>query len=66
MWSAWATTSDTEEAPIASTLSIGHRNSGNVFFGTYPSFKTLFLPNRASLAEYLAYVERSTVWQEVI
>lgn len=64
----WQTTDDATPAFIGSTFSLGGPNplSSIMHFGTYPSFKTLFLPSRASLAEYLAYVERSTVWQEVL
>jgi hypothetical protein len=66
-WTAWATNSDSQPTPIGTYFSIGSLPSGTWHADArYPSFKTLFLPDRASLAEYLAYVERSTVWQEVI
>ncbi len=66
-WTAWATNSDSRPALIGTEFFIGSRVGGSYpADARYPSFKTLFLPDRASLAEYLAYVERSTVWQEVI
>jgi hypothetical protein len=66
-WTAWNTNSDSRPALIGTEFFIGSFSGGTLQADArYPSFKTLFLPDRASLAEYLAYVERSTVWQEVI
>jgi hypothetical protein len=61
-WTAWATSSNTDEAPIASTAQIGARNDTNHFHANYPQFKTLFLPTKASVAEYQSYIEDASNW----
>jgi hypothetical protein len=61
-WSAWATHVNAAAAPIATTFEIGSLDGANHFFGNYPFLRTLFLPTKASLAEYQTYVADEENW----
>lgn len=63
IWSAWATHANTDPVPIASTFQIGARDGANQFAGNYPFLLTAFLPAKATLDEYKAWLENEANWK---
>ena len=65
-WSAWGTNANTVAATVATDLELGSSAGASHFNGNYPMLATMFLPDRASLAEYQTYIENTNNWRGVV